>query len=130
MELKYRSYRGRKKEKPDYEAILAASLKAVKIGGWTTQYKFCKTRMWTADFCWENEKLRVEVEGGLRINVKKKDGTNVITPGRHTSEAGFTRDCIKYNEAAILGWRLLRVTGKQVNSGQALIWIERALGLT
>ena len=33
----------------------------------------------------------------------------------------------KYAELAIAGWRLIRVTGKQVKNGQALQWIERAL---
>jgi len=133
MNINYRNYRKIKKEKeqPDYEEILAASLKAVKISGWTRQYEFCKARKWTSDFCWENERLLVEVEGGLRMNVRKKDGTIAKnTAGRHNSKEGFTKDCIKYNEAVILGWRLLRVTGDQVKSGQALIWIERALGLT
>jgi hypothetical protein len=31
------------------------------------------------------------------------------------------------NEAALLGWLVLEVTGDQIRSGQALAWVESAL---
>jgi hypothetical protein len=52
----------------------------------------------------------------------------VHSGGRHTRGAGFEVDCEKLNEAVLLGYRVLRVTTKHVESGDALEWIERALG--
>jgi hypothetical protein len=40
---------------------------------------------------------------------------------------GFSADCEKYNEAALLGWRLIRVTGDHIENGAAIDWIRRAL---
>lgn len=42
--------------------------------------------------------MAVEIDGG------------VWTGGRHVRGAGFVRDCDKLNEAAALGWRVLRFT--------------------
>lgn len=70
---------------------------------------------WRFDFAWPAQMLAVEVEGGIWVE------------GRHTRGKGFTEDCIKYNEAALMGWRVLRVVGEWVRSGEALALIERAL---
>lgn len=32
-------------------------------------------------------------------------------------------------EASLLGWKLILITAESVNSGQAVAWIERALGI-
>ena len=80
-----------------------------------TEYRFHDQRKWRADLCWPNDwpKLIVEIEGGA------------WTQGRHTRGAGFIADMEKYNEAAIMGYRLLRFTPAQVKSGEALTVIER-----
>lgn len=80
-----------------------------------TEYRFHETRMWRADLCWPNDwpRLIVEIEGGAWIQ------------GRHTRGAGFVGDMEKYNEAAIMGYRLLRFTPKQVKTGEALQVLER-----
>jgi hypothetical protein len=33
----------------------------------------------------------------------------------------------KYNEASLAGWRIVRVTPKDVKTGAALKWVERIL---
>lgn len=68
------------------------------------------------DFAWPYLKLAVEVQGGTW---QKKGG--------HTTGTGYERDCVKANEAALQGWLLLRVTGEQIETGQAMAWIERVL---
>lgn len=72
-------------------------------------------RRWRFDFAWPAHMLAVEVDGGT------------YSGGRHTRGAGYERDCEKANEAVLRGWRVLRVTTQQVDSGEALAWIERAL---
>ncbi len=99
----------------EIEDMLAWMLKASKIEGWVREFRFHPVRRWRADFAFPSKKLLVEVEGGI------------FQKGRHTRGKGFTDDCAKYNEALLLGWRVLRVTPEHVHKGMALQWIERAL---
>jgi len=46
--------------------------------------------------------------------------------GRHQRVAGYTADVIKYNEAALLGWTVIRATTRQVVNGEVYGWLERA----
>ena len=103
-----------------YEALLRFQMKAAKLPAPTPQYRFTPPRRWTFDFAWPDRLLYVEVEGGIFI----RGG------GRHNRGLGFEADCEKYCEAAILGWRGLRVTTGQVKDGRALNLIERALKST
>lgn len=80
-----------------------------------SEHRFHPTRRWRFDYAWPQIKLALEVEGGT------------WTGGRHVSGAGYSRDCEKYNEAAILGWRVLRVTTDMISSGAAFDQVERAL---
>jgi len=73
-------------------------------------------RKFRVDFVWLSHGLVVEVDGG------------VWGKSRHTSGVGFTRDCEKTNLLTLAGFRILRVTAQHVKSGQAIAWIEQALG--
>lgn len=61
-----------------------------------TEYHFHPERRWRADFAFVDERVLVEIEGG------------VWTRGRHTRGRGFVRDCEKYNAATLAGWAVLR----------------------
>jgi very-short-patch-repair endonuclease len=99
----------------ELEATFSLMLQTVELPPAKREYRFHPSRKFRFDFAWPAYKVAVEVEGG------------VYTNGRHTTGKGFTADCEKYNEAACLGWRVLRVTGAQVNNGQALDWLERLM---
>lgn len=94
---------------------LAWQLQAVGIKDFVREHRFHKTRRWRLDIGFLEQRLGVEVEGGVFAN------------GRHSRGAGFTADCLKHSELAIAGWRLIRVTTAQVRDGLALELIERAL---
>lgn len=79
------------------------------------QVRFHPTRDWRLDFGWPELRLAVEIEGLVPSG-----------KGRHQTIGGMTEDLVKYAEALILGWRVLRVSQAQVRSGQALEWAERA----
>lgn len=79
------------------------------------EYRFHETRKWRFDWAFVVARLAVEVEGGAFVN------------GRHTRGVGFVKDTEKYAEALILGWRVLRVTPKQIADGTALTWVDRIL---
>lgn len=80
------------------------------------EYRFHPQRRWRLDFAWPERKVALEVEGGTWIN------------GRHNRGSSFEADCEKYNEAAILGWRVIRVTGSMVEDGRALSFVQRLVG--
>ncbi len=76
--------------------------------GMVREYKFHPDRRWRFDFAWPSVLVAVEVEGG------------VWSGGRHGRGSGFIGDCEKYGEAAVLGWRVLRVAGPMVENGTGL----------
>lgn len=65
------------------------------------EYRFCADRGWRFDYAIASGslKLAVEFEGGIFL---AKSGHNTA---RH-----FTKDADKYNRAAMLGWKVIRVT--------------------
>ena len=79
------------------------------------EYRFAPLRKWRFDAAWISEKVALEVEGAI------------WTQGRHTRGQGYLNDMEKYSEAAILGWRVLRVTWKQVKNGEAQQLVSRCL---
>ena len=45
----------------------------------------------------------------------------------HAHPERFEEDCEKYNEAALYGWTLIRVTPDMIRDGRAIDWLDRAL---
>ena len=70
------------------------------------EYRFHSVRRWRFDYAILNKMIAIEVEGG------------VFTRGRHTRGVGFINDMEKYNNAVLLGWKLLRFTPKQMNESR------------
>lgn len=79
------------------------------------EYRFHLTRKWRFDYAWPDKKLALEVEGG------------VWTKGRHTRGSGFIGDMKKYNTAATLGWRILRVQPSDLMKFDTMAMISNAL---
>lgn len=92
---------------------LDQQLKAWKLPPFETEFRFHSTRRWRFDYAWPDYKVACEVDGGGFVG------------GRHSRGIGMEKDCEKVNEAAILGWRVLRVTPRHVRDGSALSWLER-----
>lgn len=99
----------------DYEDELAQKVQFAGLPAPVQQHKFHPTRRFRFDLAWPDHTLAVEIDGGIWIG------------GRHTSGAGYRRDCVKGNEAILLGWRVLHVTPDMVTDGTALQYIEYAL---
>jgi len=70
-------------------------------------------RKWRADFAYVNIKLLVEIEGGEFIQ------------GRHNRN--LAKDASKYNNACLMGWRVLRFTGSMLKSGEAMETMRKVL---
>ena len=67
------------------------------------EYRFHPIRKWRFDFAYPQEKIAIECEGA------------VWNRGRHTRGGGFINDCEKYNEATIMGWRVLRYSRQTID---------------
>ena len=80
-----------------------------------TELRFAPPRRWRFDYAWPDKKIALEVEGG------------VWSGGRHTRGAGFLKDIEKYNEAACLGWRVVRCTPKELYSFPTMEMMKRLL---
>jgi len=63
---------------------------------WYGEYRFCAEREWRFDYAIPSLKIAIEYEG------------NTFQKSRHTSGVGFANDTVKYNAAALLGWKILR----------------------
>ena len=99
---------------------------------------------WKFDFIIDRQKkIAVEVEGGTfsglvtcnhchkKVFMTTKAGKKVYIRrgGRHNSGKGYKGDAIKYREAAILGWTVLRFTTDEVKKNPKMVseTIRRAL---
>ena len=79
-----------------------------------TELLFHPKRKWRFDYAWEEQKLALEVHGGIHSG------------GRHTRGRGFVEDREKMNEATLLGWTVLEVTPEHIKSGQLRAWLLAA----
>lgn len=104
-----------KSAKSDGERALLFHLKVAGVPAPLAEFRFHPTRKWRFDFAWTDEKVALEVEGGIWVG------------GRHNSPVGFQKDMEKYNEAAIAGWCVLRATTKEVLDGSVVKTLQRAL---
>ena len=90
------------------EETFALHCRASSLPTFEREFAFAKPRRFRADFAWPEKMVLVEIEGG------------VWSGGRHTRGSGFSEDCVKYNLAALLGYRVFRFTGDQVRDGTAI----------
>lgn len=79
-----------------------------------TELLFHPKRKWRLDYAWEEQKLALEIHGGIHSG------------GRHTRGKGFVEDRAKMNEATLLGWTVLEVTPEHIKSGQLRAWLLAA----
>jgi very-short-patch-repair endonuclease len=71
------------------------------------EHRFHQSRKWRADFAHLPSRTLIEIEGGIWVN------------GRHNRAAGFAADLEKYLEAALDGWRVVRLGPKELNADNA-----------
>jgi very-short-patch-repair endonuclease len=104
---------------PDLEGTLLGQIKEAGLPSPLRQSRLPWShtkRLFKADFCWPDEKVVVEVQGG---------GWG----GRHVSGSGFMGDRVKINLATLAGYRVLEVCAAHIRDGSAVSWITHALGL-
>lgn len=73
------------------------------------EFVFCEGRKWRFDFAFPESMVAIEIEGGTMFG-----------KSRHTAGIGYEADCVKYNTAVGLGWRVYRFTTAMVKRGEAI----------
>ena len=79
-----------------------------------SEHQFLKDRKFRFDLAIPEKKIAIEYEG---LEVTKNDFSAIdksfykkTTKSRHSTNIGYSNDCIKYNLAIVNGWRVLRFT--------------------
>jgi len=72
-------------------------------------------RQWRFDWAWPAHHVALEIDGGL------------FSGGRHARGAGILGDMQKLNEAAVLGWCVLRCVPATLTHTATLDLLRRAL---
>ena len=97
------------------EDLFASQLNAAGLTGYVREYAAIPGRRFSWDFAFVQERLLVEIQGG------------VWNGGAHGRPTGITRDMNKLNQAQIHGWKVLQFDTKMVKSGEALNVTEQIL---
>jgi very-short-patch-repair endonuclease len=108
-----------RKEKPVRESwnrILARQIERARLPVPILEYSFDAQldgdgRAWRFDLCWPELKIGIEVDGGA-----------------HAIRSQLDKDIDKYRGAFERGYRVLRVSPEQVQNGEALRIVRKALG--
>lgn len=101
-------------------AAVNAFARAVEAAGlpmFVPEWRFAFPRRWKFDYGWPDEKVALEVEGG----VWTKGG------GRHNRGVGYLNDIAKYNRATLMGWRVIRCTPDTLCSVETLEMLKALL---
>jgi very-short-patch-repair endonuclease len=78
------------------------------------EVRFHDTRKWRFDYQIidtnnDSLKLALEIDGAA------------FSRGRHTRGTGFSEDHIKFNQAVLLGWKVLRYTTNQIKDNPKML---------
>ncbi len=90
----------RKQRKPEEEIIRMLSERGLRP---VAEHRFHDVRKWRFDVALIAPRIAIEVEGGLWVP----------GGGAHSRPTKILRDIEKYNEAVMLGWRVLRTIPKK-----------------
>lgn len=82
------------------------------------EHQFHPKRKWRFDMAIPSLMLAIEIEGAVYSN------------GRHTRGSGFLKDIEKYNQAALLGWTLLRFTHVKHTNHEIIEFVKKILAQT
>ncbi len=99
------------------ELDLLAQIKLAGLPEPEREARWHPARRWRFDMLWRDRMIAAEVEGG----------TWLAGGGRHNRGRGYEEDCAKYNEAMLMGYRVLRFTRDAIEDGSAVATLERAL---
>jgi len=80
------------------------------------EFRFHPKRKWKFDFAFPQQRVALEVEGGI------------FTHGAHGAISGVLRDIQKYNAAATMGWLMLRCLPVNICMQETVEMVRQTLG--
>ena len=101
---------------PAIPPLFRAALKAAGLPLPVPELRFHPTRKWRWDMAWVDQKVALEVQGGVFVR------------GRHANGTGIVKDMEKFSTGAALGWRLILVQPSDLCKPRTLQWIRQCLG--
>lgn len=115
--------RGRSSGKIDWVETLIGQVRLAGLPEPRREYIFHAKRRWRFDLDWKRHGRLVacEVDGGIWMQ------TDTGRSKGHAHPVRFQSDLEKFNEAALYGWLVIRVTPEMVRDGRAIGWLQRAL---
>lgn len=106
-----------KKPTHDYKGDFLNDLHLAGLPAPVKEFRFHKKRKWPWDFCYPDQMIAIEYQGGTYMQGKSG----------HSNVDGLERDYEKFTEGSLLGWTIILINAKTVKNGKALEWVERAL---
>ena len=103
-----------RQKQPKYDAfcLLLRQHLGIEV---VAEHRFHPTRMWRFDYAIPSHRIAIEIDGGVWIE------------GRHNRPKGYIADLDKFNNAAALGWRVLKFTPQQQFTTKALRLIQASV---
>jgi hypothetical protein len=111
----FKDREARKAAAPAPVYALVGMFRAAGLPEPVPEYEFHHARKWRFDYALPLIKVAIEIEGGIW-----REGG-----GAHSHPLNIQRDIEKYNEAAVLGWRVLRVVPEQFEA--AIVLVQRLM---
>lgn len=115
----------RKRKDSVAEILLMKHLEELKVG-YYREIRFHAERKWRFDFTLWERFGGPRIPGPCRVAIEIEGGA--WTQGRHTRGKGFEADIRKYNEAAKLGWTVLRFTPNMIQRGESKAFLAELFG--
>lgn len=109
MPKKFKASLKKKNKKTDVENLMYRQLRDAGIKGFRRNSPFIEGRRFQADFWFYNDRVALEVDGGVWM-----------ARGGHTTGAGYTSDRERDVEALLQGILTVRYTSDQVRKGYAI----------
>jgi len=91
--------------KSPHEEAFAIAWRVLNGPPFEREFKFHPTRAWRLDFAWPAAKMAVEIDGGVHEGPGR---------GRHMRQGGYEKDAEKMANAALMGWRVIRLTPSMI----------------
>jgi hypothetical protein len=110
--------------------VLATFWRDCGISRHIAEFKFHPTRKWRFDFAWPSQSNNPSIQqsdsgGGVALEVQG----GLWTRGRHTRGAALLNEHEKLNAAAVMGWRILYCTPKELGTLKLAKTIKAALNI-
>lgn len=109
------------------EIAFAAGLKLHKLPEAVREHRFHKSRRWRIDFAWSDQKIAVELEGGVWGTGRPCPTCGQRRSAGHQTGTGYLKDIEKYNALTLSGWKLYRAAEPHITDASIFELLKEVL---